>query len=234
MTAERLASEGAMVFLAGHDDESHFAVAAEACRKQGSDVRVAWGNYDFRETGAAERMVEDAVRELGRVDFLVNNAAIRIRHAFGEFSYKDFDDIVAVNLRAALFASQAVLPHMRLQGGGRIVNVASQMAQIAEDGSTLYGLTKAALIHLTKSMAFELIREDIIVNAVSPGPTMTVYNVDRTTANPQLKAAKIGHSPSARYSEPAEIAEAIVFLLGTTATNIIGHDLVVDGGYTIQ
>ena len=223
-----------MVFLAGHDADSYFADTAEACRKQASDARVAWGNYDFRQTGAVERMVEDAIREFGRVDFLVNNAAIRIRRPFGEFSYAEFDEIVAVNLRAALFASQAVLPQMRRQGGGRIVHVASQMAQIAEHGSTLYGFTKAALVHLTKSMAFELIRDGIIVNAVSPGPTMTAYNVERTEADAALKAAKIAHSPSARYSEPAEIAEAIAFLLGTTATNIVGHDLVVDGGYTIQ
>jgi NAD(P)-dependent dehydrogenase (short-subunit alcohol dehydrogenase family) len=142
--------------------------------------------------------------------------------------------MIAVNLRGPLFASQAALPHMRRLGGGRIVHVASQMGQLAERGSTLYGLTKAALIHLTRSMAFELAPENILVNAVSPGPTMTEYNRARTGADPTLLAHKLAYIPANRYALPEEIAEVIEFLLTTRATFIQGHDLVVDGGYTIH
>jgi NAD(P)-dependent dehydrogenase (short-subunit alcohol dehydrogenase family) len=217
------------------DPPERFEAVAAACRAGApADVVIAFGAHDFEQQGAAERMVEAAATRLGRIDYLVNNAAIRIRHPFGAFSYAEFDQIVATNLRGPLFASQAVLPHMRRQGGGRIVNVASQMGRIAEHGSTLYGLTKAALIHLTKSMAFELAADNIVVNAVSPGPTMTEYNRARTTADAALLARKLSYIPAQRYADPDEIAEVIEFLLTTRATFIQGHDLVVDGGYTIH
>lgn len=235
-TARRLAARGASIYLAGKDTVERFEAVASECRKRapnGSAV-IAYGGHDLLEQGAAEAMVEAASTALGRIDYLVNNAAIRIRHPFGDFSYADFEQMIATNLRGPMFASQAALPHMRKHGGGRIVHVASQMGQIAEHGSTLYGLTKAALIHLTKSMAFELARENIFVNAVSPGPTMTEYNRARTGADPALLARKLSHIPATRYADPEEIAEVIEFLLTTRATFIQGHDLVVDGGYTIH
>jgi NAD(P)-dependent dehydrogenase (short-subunit alcohol dehydrogenase family) len=235
-TARRLAARGASIFLAGKDTADRFEAVAADCRRcaPSADAIVAYGSHDLLEQGAAEAMVAAAATALGRIDYLVNNAAIRIRHPFGAFSYADFEQMIATNLRGPLFASQAALPHMRKVGGGRIVHVASQMGHIAEHGSTLYGLTKAALIHLTRSMAFELARENIFVNAVSPGPTMSEYNRARTSADPALLARKLSYIPANRYAEPEEIAEVIEFLLTTRATFIQGHDLVVDGGYTIH
>lgn len=235
-TARRLAARGASLFISGKDTEGRFAGVIAECRRcaPSDDATYAFGNHDLAEKGAAEAMVEAAATAMGRIDCLVNNAAIRIRQPFGAFSYAEFQQMIAVNLRGPMFASQAVLPHMRRQGGGRIVNVASQMGQIAERGSTLYGLTKAALIHLTKSMAFELAAENILVNAVSPGPTMTEYNQARTSADATLLAHKLSHIPAKRYADPEEIAEVIEFLLTTATTFLQGHDLVVDGGYTIH
>ena len=142
--------------------------------------------------------------------------------------------MILVNVRAPLFASQAVVPIMRKHGGGRIIHVASQMGEVAEHGSTLYGMTKAALIHLTRSMAYELAPDNIIVNAISPGPTMTEYNRDRTTRDPALKARKLSYIPAGRYGQPEEMAEVIEFLATTNATFLQGHNLVVDGGYIIH
>ena len=235
-TARRLAARGMSIFIAGKDTDDRFTGVIADCRRcaPSGAATYAFGNYDLLEEGAAETMVEAAGAAIGRIDCLVNNAAIRIRQPFGAFSYAEFEQMVAINLRGPLFASQAVLPYMRRQGGGRIVNVASQMGQIAEQGSTLYGITKAALIHLTKSMAFELSAENILVNAVSPGPTMTEYNQARTSADARLLAHKLSYIPAKRYAEPDEIAEVIEFLLTTNATFLQGHDLVVDGGYTIH
>ncbi len=234
-TARRVAARGASIFISGNDAEDRFAAVIADCRRSApAGATFTYGRHDLVEQGAAEAMVEAAAAALGRIDCLVNNAAIRIRQPFGAFSYADFEKIVAVNVRGPMFASQAVLRHMRAQGGGRIVNVASQMGQIAEHGSTLYGLTKAALIHLTKSMAFELSADNIIVNAVSPGPTMTEYNQARTSADANLFAHKLSYIPAKRYAEPDEIAEVIEFLLTTSATFMQGHDLVIDGGYTIH
>ncbi len=120
--ALRFAIEGASVFLAAEGTEAELEQAAEACSREdppGGDA--AWGTFDLARPGAAEQMVKAAEMRLGGVDILVNNAGIRARRLFGEFSPIDFEQVVAVNLRAPFFASQAVLPLMRARGGGRII-----------------------------------------------------------------------------------------------------------------
>ena len=177
------------------------------------------------------KLIDAATAKLGRVDILVNNAGIRISKPFGEFTNKDFDQVIWVNLKAAFMASQAVIPAMKANGGGRIINIASQMGLVTDQDVSLYGLTKAALIHLTKSMAFELAPYNILVNAVSPGPTMTEFNVDRTTKNPALKTRRLSYLRTGHYVNPEEIAEVVAFLATTNAASMLGHNLIVDGGY---
>jgi NAD(P)-dependent dehydrogenase (short-subunit alcohol dehydrogenase family) len=189
---------------------------------------------DLSRHSAAETMVEAALAAFGRIDVLVNNAGIRCRKAFGAFTREDFASLVEVNLAAAFFASQAVLPAMRRQGGGRIIHVASQHGSVASEENALYGTTKAALIHLARNMAFELAREGIHVNTVSPGPVATQFNLDTWGRQPgklEMMAARV---PAGRMGRPDEIAEAIVFLATTEGGYIHGHDLVVDGGYIIH
>lgn len=233
--AVRLAQCGASLFLAADDDQDHFDAVVARCQAVApGEATFAIGQFDLGAEGAAERMVEAAVTGLGRVDFLVNNAGIRIRQPFGLFSYADFDRIVAVNVRAAIFASQAVLPHMRRVGGGRIVHMASQMAQVVEPTSALYGMTKAALVYLAKAMAYELAAENIVVNAISPGPIMTEVIAEQAKKNPDHYKWKLGFMPGGRYGTAEEIAEVVAFLFTTDATFLLGHDLVVDGGYTVS
>ena len=232
--AEQLAAQGAAVYLAAHDTEDRFQAVIQNCTAKVPLAHMAYGIFDFREHGAAEAMIAAALQLFGRIDILVNNAAIRIRRPFGDYSSSEFDQTIAVNLKAPFFASQAVAPAMIKSGGGRIINIASQMGLIAEKDLALYGLVKAALIHLTMSMAFELAPHNINVNAVSPGPTMTEYNVERTTQNPDYKKHKLSYLPSGRYCQPEEIAEVVTFLATTSATNIQGHNLVIDGGYVIH
>jgi NAD(P)-dependent dehydrogenase (short-subunit alcohol dehydrogenase family) len=168
------------------------------------------------------------------VDVLLNNAGIRCRKAFGTYTRANFTSVVSVNLAAAFFASQAVLPAMRAQGGGRIIHVASQMGSVAAEENALYGLTKAALIHLTRNMAFELAKEGIQVNSVSPGPIATQFNLDTWGRMPGKLETMIGRVPAGRMGEAREVAEAIVFLATAEGSYIQGHDLVVDGGYIIH
>src|SRR5262245_23281083 len=122
--ALRLAGEGAAVYLAADATEAELEEAAAACRKA-SGADAAWGLHDLARPDEAEKMVGTAHRRMGRIDILVNNAGIRARKAFGEFAHEDFDRLVAVNLRAPFFASQAVVPIMRAQGGGHVVHMAS-------------------------------------------------------------------------------------------------------------
>ncbi len=230
--AVRLAQEGAAIFIAANDTEDRFLKVARNCREANPSGRTEYGIFDFSRDGEPEKMVDAALETFGRVDILVNNAGIRINHPYGEYTGKDFDQVVAVNLKAPFLASQAVIPGMKASGGGRIINIASQIGIVTAQDIALYGLTKAAIIHLTKSMAFELAPHNIAVNAVSPGPTMTEYNEDKTAKNPAHMASRLTYLRTGRYQRPEEIAEVVAFLATTSVTSIQGHNLVVDGGYT--
>ncbi len=231
-TASAFAVRGFAVFLAAEGTTAELAAGAETCLACGA-ADAAFGVFDLGEAGAAEAMIAAALARFARIDVLVNNAGIRCRKAFGTFSHDDFKRLVQVNLAAAFFASQAVLPAMRAQGGGRIVHVASQFGTVAAPDHALYGLTKAALIHLARSMAVELAPHNIAVNTVSPGPVATKFNLDRWAADRQYETFLLNNVPVRRAGTPAEIAEAIVFLGTSEGGFVHGHDLVVDGGYSI-
>jgi NAD(P)-dependent dehydrogenase (short-subunit alcohol dehydrogenase family) len=232
-TALALAGHGFALFAAADGTADELAAVAEACRGAGAPD-AASGQFDFARPGEAERMVGAALARFGRIDVLVNNAGIRCRKRFGTFTHEEFDRLVAVNLGAAFFASQAVLPAMRAQGGGRIIHVASQFGTVTGERQAVYGLTKAALIHLTKTMAFELGRENILVNSVSPGPIATQFNRDTWDADPAYREALNAQVPVGRVGTPEEVAEAIAFLATAVGGFIQGHDLVVDGGFVIH
>jgi NAD(P)-dependent dehydrogenase (short-subunit alcohol dehydrogenase family) len=136
-----------------------------------------------------------------------------------------------VNLAAAFFASQAVLPAMRRAGGGRIIHIASQMGTVAFDNRCVYGMTKAALIYLTKAMAYELAAENIIVNAISPGPILTGPLLERLEKEPEHAQSRLEYVRAKRFGEPEEIAELAFFLASTSATFLQGENVIIDGGY---
>ncbi|MGH8620134.1 MAG: SDR family NAD(P)-dependent oxidoreductase [Burkholderiales bacterium] len=229
--AVAFAKSGASVYLAASEPEEQLQKSVQACEKANPGGQYACGVFDFTEEGAAARMVDAALKRFGRIDVLVNNAGMRISKPYGEYSATDFDQVVAVNLKAPFLTSQAVIPGMKANGGGRIIHIASQMGLVTHMQIALYGLTKAALIHLTKSMAYELASHNILVNAVSPGPVMTEFNEARTNADPARKASRLAYIPAGRYGRSEEIADAVVFLATTDSTFIQGHNLVVDGGY---
>src|SRR5512140_3625834 len=128
--ALRLASDGAAIYLAADGTEKELEETAAACRQNGAPD-AAGGVHDLARAGAAEEMVTAAHQRLGRIDILVNNAGIRVRKAFGEFTHEEFDRVLAINLRAPFFASQAVVPIMRAQGGGHVIHMASQLGIVA-------------------------------------------------------------------------------------------------------
>ena len=229
--AKRFAKAGAsLLVIAEGGTEEQLVATVKACKDLGA-ARAESATIDLTAKDGAEHMIAEAEKRLGRVDVLVNNAGLRASYSFGDFTRETFDRVVAVNLAAPFFASQAVLPIMRRQGGGRIIHIASQMGHVTFDQRALYGLTKAALIHLTKSMAYELGRENIIVNAISPGPVETGRSLMRSAEDTKNLMGKV---PAGRFGEPEEIAEVAFYLATTTATFIMGQDLVVDGGYIIH
>ena len=233
--AKALAKAGYVIFLVAEGTEAELAEASRdctACHPQGEASH--YGIFDLLNPSAGSEIAAAALATFGRIDVLLNNAGIRVRKPFGEFSADDFDRVFAVNVRAPLLLSQAVLPSMRASGGGRIIHMASQLGLVADPGATIYGMTKAALIQLTRNMAFELATENIVVNAISPGPIATDYYKARLEREPALLEQRLAAVPAKRLGTEEEVAAAVAFLATTDATYIQGHNLVVDGGFVIH
>jgi len=228
--ARRFARGGASLFLTDVATVDQTVAACRALATPGQ--RVEARTFDLTTPGEAEAMVAAALDAFGRVDVLCNNAGLRVSKPFGSFTREDFDRCVQVNLAAPFFASQAVLPAMRRQGGGRIIHTASQLGSVASATRAIYGLTKAALIHLTKSMALELGPEGVIVNAISPGPTSTGPIIERERQDPVLSKERMARVPLGRFGKPEEIAELAWFLATTPAQFLHGSNIIIDGGYT--
>ena len=232
-TAIHLASLGFATYIAAEGTAEQLAATETACREAGAPD-AAHGTFDLAQQGNAERMVQAALARFGRVDVLVNVAGLRCQKSFGDFTHADFNLLMEVNVAAAFFASQAVLPAMRAQGGGRIVHVASQMGSVAAPLNTIYGMTKAALIRLAKSMALELSADNILVNTISPGPIDTDFIKSRYEGDATARVAMEARVPMGRFGTEEEIAEVIGFLATCKGRFIQGADLIVDGGYVIH
>lgn len=229
--AERLAREGASVYLAAEGTQAELEEAAKACRAAGAPA-AEWGLHDLARDGEAEAMVTAVHARMRRIDVLVNNAGLRVRKAFGEFSHEEFDRLVAVNLRAPFFASQAVVPIMRAQGGGCVIHMASQLGLVASRYGAVYNLTKAGLIQLARSMALELAAENIRVNAVCPGPISTEgFLAGRNPGELEQRARDV---PIGRFGTVEEVAGVVAFLASKDAGYVAGHALVMDGGYVVH
>lgn len=203
--------------------------ATTAAEELGADT-VAFGANVADQTQVEETFAI-AVGELGGLDFLVNNAGIRRVGAFMDYPLQDWQQTLDVDLTGPFLCSRAAIRHMLPTGGGRIVNIASIAGELALRNRVAYNVAKAGLIMLTKTIAFELGDQGIVCNAVAPGvietPLTATYFDD-----PQLRSTIIDSTPSARWGQPNEIAEPVVFLCSPAASFVQGTTLFVDGGWT--
>jgi 2-deoxy-D-gluconate 3-dehydrogenase len=225
-----LAAAGADVALTGRAVDDLARVADEA-RAYG--VRAETYRADVRDAAEIERMVESALAAFGRIDVLVNNAGIAGREKpFLELDAADWDEVVAVDLRAPALCARAVGRSMAARRQGRIVNVASIGALMPLSRLSAYCAAKAGLVQLTRVMALELARHNIQVNAVCPGYFGTPMNEQffATPAGQDLIRRAI---PMRRLGEPAELAPTIVFLASPAASFMTGSVITVDGGQTL-
>ncbi|HEY7519989.1 MAG TPA: SDR family NAD(P)-dependent oxidoreductase [Methylomirabilota bacterium] len=213
------------------------AGAEAAARKIDGAGGRAWAvAADVTEPADVGRMVERARREAGPLGGLVNCAGIYPNTPFLDVSVKEWDAVLAVNLRAPFLVTQAVARRMIADGGGgSIVNVSSTASRLARPGIAHYGASKAGLNQLTAVTAVELAPHGIRVNAVLPG----VVGTERVYANAASGAGRVEHEtklariPLARLAEPAEVVSVIVFLLSPEAAYCTGALFTVDGGFTL-
>jgi 3-oxoacyl-[acyl-carrier protein] reductase len=164
------------------------------------------------------------------IDILVNNAGINRIAALEEMSLSDIQVTLQVNLLAALRLTQALVPAMRRNRFGRIVNISSIWSLVSRPGRTTYAMSKSALNAMTRSLAVELAPDNVLVNAVAPGYVMTDLTLQN---NSPAEIKKISQMiPIRRMADPAEIATVVAFLCSAQNSYLAGQVLVVDGGYT--
>lgn len=228
-TALELAEAGAdLVLLARGEDALARTRAQVESRGGGGQVRT--GCIDLTDT----RQTWALIKNLPRVDALVNNAGTNIPQRLEDVDEGSFDTIFALNMKAAFFVAQACVEKFRHRGeGGAIVNVSSQMGHVGAARRTVYCASKHAMEGLTKAMAVELAPEHIRVNSVCPTFIETPMTAPML-ADAAFRAEVEGKIPLGRMGTATEVARCIVFLLSPAASLVTGSSLLVDGGWTAQ
>ena len=180
-----------------------------------------------------DRMVETAVKEMGRIDILANIAGVNVHKAAEEMTEKDWDFVLDINLKALFFCCQAVGKVMLRQGGGRIINMSSSFGVVGFGGRTAYAASKAAVSNLTKTLALEWSTKGIHVNALAPGPVWTEARHE-LFSNPEFYANLLKKVPINRTAKPVEMVGPAIFLASEASSFVTGETLLVDGGFCAQ
>jgi NAD(P)-dependent dehydrogenase (short-subunit alcohol dehydrogenase family) len=200
--------------------------------------RVFARPVDIRNSGQVASFVEEAARELGRIDILVNNAAIMPVGPVETITEETLDQILQVNLRAPVLFSKYAIPHLRAAGGGAIIHMASVTAHNGHPGVVVYGATKGALIALARGQAMELAPDNIRVNTISPGTVDSpmLHRFLKENANDMQKAREAFDRmhPRGKVATIPEVAAVFVFLASDEAANITATDIRCDGGFCVQ
>ena len=237
-TALLFAEEGADVVITGRRAELGERVANEIRRK---GVRGVFIQADHTRAEDCSRVVERTLAELGHVDILFNNAGIVTGGTAETISEEVWHNTLAINVTAVWRMCKLVIPHMKKQGKGVIVNNGSDWSVVAGRDAFPYVTSKGAVGMMTKAMALDTARENIRVNAVCPGDTFVdrwlekgyFEHSDPVTLEEAIKESS-AYIPMGRFGKPEEIAKAVLFLASDDSSFVTGHLLLVDGGNTAQ
>jgi 3-oxoacyl-[acyl-carrier protein] reductase len=220
-----LAAGGAAVMVNARSSRADAQQTVELIQAAGG--RAALHLADVTDAGAVGAMVAAAVAEFGRLDVLVNNAAIRAETSIAEMKLEDWQRILSVVLDGAFLCAQACLPHMVRAGGGSVVNVGGMSAHKGAAGRAHVVTAKAGLAGMTRALALDLAPHRITVNCVVPGAIETLRGLPGA---PERPVHRQGLPPVGRRGEPGEVAAAVRFLCGPGARYITGQSLHVNGG----
>jgi C-7 ketoreductase len=229
--ATRLGASGASVVLVGRRAETLEAVADSIRSGPGQALCVV---ADLAEPDSPARVAQACLDQFGRIDGLVNNAAVCRHYPIGEWAVAGFDEHVATNVRAPFFLIQAALPALRESRLKAVVNISSSSGIIQRTGQSVYGMTKSALNYLTKTLAGELAPSGIRVNCIAPGPVDTPIHATWATDLDEAYRWLKSQAPLGRIADPDEIAQWIVLLLSPVASFMTGAVIPIDGGQVID
>jgi NAD(P)-dependent dehydrogenase (short-subunit alcohol dehydrogenase family) len=187
---------------------------------------------ELADVAACRSLATRAADALGGLDILVNAAGMNVRTPLAEVAAGDFEAIMAANLRSALILSQAVHPIFKRRGGGKIVHIGSVTSTYGLGGVGVYGMSKSALAHLTKTMAVEWARDDVQVNCLAPGFILTPLTETPIWGDPERSRWLAARIPARRPGQPDELVTALLLLVSPGSSYLTGQTLFVDGGFT--
>ena len=232
--ARRFAAEGARVLLADRTQEPREGgqpTLELICEAGGEAIFV---ETDVSRWGDIDRLIGGAVERFGRLDVMVNNAAISAGKPLTETSEAEWDETMDVNLKGVFFGCKRAVQQMLTQDArddvrGRIVNISSQHGMICAPNDIAYGVSKAGCVYITRQIAADYAKDGIVCNAVAPGKIIT--GKGGSAQSPKTLAYAESRTPWPRLGRPGDIASAALFLASDEATYITGENLMVDGGW---
>jgi len=228
--ATGLAKAGAAVVIANRNADTG-QLAADTIHKEG--FMAASVPADVSRKSSVENLVAGVLEKFNRIDILVNSAGVIDRGPVEDFSEEQYDYIMDINLKGLFFCCQLAGRAMIKQGGGKIINISSNVSEVIQAGRVVYAASKAGVSHLTRGFALEWAKHNINVNAIGPGPTVTELNRKYFEDNPADLQERIDSIPMARLGDPLDLVGAAIFLASEASDYVTGQTLLVDGGSTI-
>lgn len=229
--ARGLAGAGAAVVIAGRNAEKSQRAVAELT---GLGAEAAAIECDVAEEAAVEALVRGTVDRFGRLDVLVNNAGMNIRKPVQDLTLAEWRRVLDTNLTSAFLACRAAYPVMKLNGGGKVINIGSMMSIFGASFAPAYAASKGGIVQLTKAMASAWARDNIQVNAVLPGWIDTELTQNARREVQGLHDRVLARTPADRWGVPEDLSGIAVFLGGPASDFVTGTAIPVDGGYSIQ
>lgn len=240
--AHRMAAQGYNLMLNGFGDASEI----EQLRQQlaeAYDVSVQHHGADISKPEACADMIDQAEKELGGVDVLVNNAGIQYTERAEDFPIEKWQAVISINLSGAFYCLRAALPGMRRRGFGRIINIASAHGLVASEKKVAYVAAKHGIVGMTKVVALENTDFDCTCNAICPGWVLTPLVKKQIEDKAQQQGISVAQAeydllaekqPMARFTTPEDIGDMAVYLASKAAHTVTGTALSIDGGWTAQ
>ncbi len=226
--ARAMAQAGAKLVISAYNSFDGCEALAKELIQDGCEVTAV--KIDFRETKAARGLVDTAVEKYGAIDILVNNAGLTFVKPFVECTEADWDEVFNINLKAMFLNCNAAVPHMINQSFGRIINISSVHAIQHVPKYSIYAATKGGINAFTRALSVELAPHGVTANVIGPG-AIYVERYDTTGNDVEEMGASI---PAGRVGEPADIANAAVYLASSGASYVNGSVLMVDGALTAR